>query len=76
MSSDFRTEDTFLRVYDFGRQELFSSVHHIFMIRKVIYLIVFNMINLNKNDLFRLKFWCGSILRNVPKASVLFVGTF
>eukprot|EP00924_Labyrinthula_sp_SR-Ha-C_P012067 snap_masked-scaffold_26-processed-gene-3.37-mRNA-1 protein AED:1.00 eAED:1.00 QI:0/0/0/0/1/1/2/0/580 len=76
MSSGFRTTDTFLRVYDFGGQEVFSSVHHIFMNKKASYLVVFNMTKLNEKDLFRLKFWCESILRNTPKAPVLFIGTF
>eukprot|EP00924_Labyrinthula_sp_SR-Ha-C_P011427 snap_masked-scaffold_46-processed-gene-0.36-mRNA-1 protein AED:1.00 eAED:1.00 QI:0/0/0/0/1/1/8/0/727 len=75
-SSVFTTYDTFLRVYDFGGQEVFSSVHHIFMNKKAIYLVVFNMTKLKENDLFRLKFWCESILRNTPKAPVLFIGTF
>eukprot|EP00924_Labyrinthula_sp_SR-Ha-C_P007509 maker-scaffold_24-snap-gene-5.49-mRNA-1 protein AED:0.57 eAED:0.62 QI:0/0/0/1/1/1/2/0/556 len=75
-SSDFRTADTYLRVYDFGGQEIFSSVHHIFMNKKAIYLVVFNMTKLKEKDLFRLKFWCESILRNTPKAPVLFIGTF
>eukprot|EP00924_Labyrinthula_sp_SR-Ha-C_P011466 snap_masked-scaffold_46-processed-gene-1.21-mRNA-1 protein AED:1.00 eAED:1.00 QI:0/0/0/0/1/1/6/0/814 len=74
--SDFRTTDTFLRVYDFGGQEVFSSVHHIFMNKKAIYFVVFNMTKLNEKDLFRLKFWCESILRNTPKAPVMFIGTF
>eukprot|EP00924_Labyrinthula_sp_SR-Ha-C_P004184 snap_masked-scaffold_3-processed-gene-16.26-mRNA-1 protein AED:1.00 eAED:1.00 QI:0/0/0/0/1/1/2/0/543 len=72
----FKSLRPFYRVYDFGGQEVFSSVHHIFMNKKAIYLIVFNMTKLNKNDLFRLKFWCESILRNAPRAPVLFVGTF
>eukprot|EP00924_Labyrinthula_sp_SR-Ha-C_P012713 snap_masked-scaffold_67-processed-gene-0.47-mRNA-1 protein AED:1.00 eAED:1.00 QI:0/0/0/0/1/1/2/0/537 len=74
--SDFRTNDTFFRVYDFGGQEVFSSVHHIFLNKKAIYLLVFNMTKLKEKDLFRLKFWCKSILRNTPKAPVLFIGTF
>eukprot|EP00924_Labyrinthula_sp_SR-Ha-C_P011491 snap_masked-scaffold_46-processed-gene-1.44-mRNA-1 protein AED:0.80 eAED:1.00 QI:0/0/0/0.33/1/1/6/0/796 len=74
--SHFRTYDTFFRVYDFGGQEVFSSVHHIFMNKKAFYLVVFNMTKLKEKDLFRLKFWCTSILRNSPKAPVLFIGTF
>eukprot|EP00924_Labyrinthula_sp_SR-Ha-C_P011469 snap_masked-scaffold_46-processed-gene-1.11-mRNA-1 protein AED:1.00 eAED:1.00 QI:0/0/0/0/1/1/7/0/679 len=74
--SGFTTSDTFLRFYDFGGQEVFSSVHHIFMNKKAIYLVVFNMTKLKEEDLFRLKFWCESILKNIPKAPVLFIGTF
>eukprot|EP00924_Labyrinthula_sp_SR-Ha-C_P007837 maker-scaffold_28-snap-gene-4.91-mRNA-1 protein AED:0.14 eAED:0.14 QI:17/0.75/0.55/1/0.62/0.55/9/0/483 len=74
--SDFSTSDTFLRVYDFGGHEVFSSVHHIFMNKKAIYLVVFNMTKLRECDLFRLKFWCESILRNTPKVPVLLIGTY
>eukprot|EP00924_Labyrinthula_sp_SR-Ha-C_P010569 snap_masked-scaffold_102-processed-gene-0.30-mRNA-1 protein AED:1.00 eAED:1.00 QI:0/0/0/0/1/1/8/0/464 len=74
--SGFSSYDTFLRVYDFGGQEVFSSVHHIFMNKKAIYLVVFNLTKLKEGDLFRLKFWCESILKNTPKAPVLFIGTF
>eukprot|EP00924_Labyrinthula_sp_SR-Ha-C_P003508 snap_masked-scaffold_97-processed-gene-0.9-mRNA-1 protein AED:1.00 eAED:1.00 QI:0/0/0/0/1/1/8/0/773 len=74
--SDFRTTDTYLRVYDFGGQEVFSSVHHIFMNKKAYYLVVFNMTKLKKNDLSRLKFWSETILKNTPKAYVLFIGTY
>eukprot|EP00924_Labyrinthula_sp_SR-Ha-C_P001526 snap_masked-scaffold_18-processed-gene-0.30-mRNA-1 protein AED:1.00 eAED:1.00 QI:0/0/0/0/1/1/2/0/205 len=74
--SDFRTEDTFFRVYDSGGQEVFSSVHHIFMNKKAIYLVVFNLTKLRENYLFRLKFWCESILRNIEKALVMFIETF
>eukprot|EP00924_Labyrinthula_sp_SR-Ha-C_P012073 snap_masked-scaffold_26-processed-gene-3.26-mRNA-1 protein AED:1.00 eAED:1.00 QI:0/0/0/0/1/1/2/0/177 len=76
MSSGFRTTDTFLRVYDFGGQEVFSSVHHIFMNKKAIYFVVFNMTKLKEKDLFRLKFWCKSILRNTPKAPVFLLELF
>eukprot|EP00924_Labyrinthula_sp_SR-Ha-C_P012031 snap_masked-scaffold_26-processed-gene-2.38-mRNA-1 protein AED:1.00 eAED:1.00 QI:0/0/0/0/1/1/2/0/548 len=74
--SEFTTQDTFLRVYDFGGQEVFSSVHHIFMNKKAIYFVVFNMTKLKENDFVRLKFWCESILRNTPKATVSFIRTF
>eukprot|EP00924_Labyrinthula_sp_SR-Ha-C_P000624 snap_masked-scaffold_27-processed-gene-4.24-mRNA-1 protein AED:1.00 eAED:1.00 QI:0/0/0/0/1/1/6/0/791 len=74
--SDFITAGTFLRVYDFGGQQVFSSVHHIFMKEKAIYLVVFNMTKLKEKDLFRLKFWCESILRNASRAPVILVGTF
>eukprot|EP00924_Labyrinthula_sp_SR-Ha-C_P014681 snap_masked-scaffold_74-processed-gene-0.50-mRNA-1 protein AED:1.00 eAED:1.00 QI:0/0/0/0/1/1/7/0/575 len=68
--------DTFLRVYDFGGQEVFSSVHHIFMTKDALYSVVFNLKKLTKSDIFRLKFWCESVLRNAPTARVIFIGTF
>eukprot|EP00924_Labyrinthula_sp_SR-Ha-C_P012324 snap_masked-scaffold_10-processed-gene-3.17-mRNA-1 protein AED:0.33 eAED:1.00 QI:0/0/0/0.33/1/1/3/0/650 len=72
----FNTQDIYFRVYDFGGQEIFSSVHHIFMNKNSLYFIVFNMIKISQNDLFRLKFWCESILKNAEKAPVIFIGTY
>eukprot|EP00924_Labyrinthula_sp_SR-Ha-C_P002347 snap_masked-scaffold_16-processed-gene-1.30-mRNA-1 protein AED:1.00 eAED:1.00 QI:0/0/0/0/1/1/9/0/814 len=74
--ADFISTNTFLRVYDFGGQEVFSSVHPIFMNPKGLYIIVFNLTKLKEDDLFRLKFWYASIKRNAPKSPVLFIGTF
>eukprot|EP00924_Labyrinthula_sp_SR-Ha-C_P000648 snap_masked-scaffold_98-processed-gene-0.3-mRNA-1 protein AED:1.00 eAED:1.00 QI:0/0/0/0/1/1/4/0/488 len=75
-NSRFRTRDTYFRVYDFGGQQVFLSLHHIFMNEKAIYLVVFNMTKIKEKDLFRLKFWCDSILRKASKAPVILVGTF
>eukprot|EP00924_Labyrinthula_sp_SR-Ha-C_P012290 snap_masked-scaffold_10-processed-gene-2.29-mRNA-1 protein AED:1.00 eAED:1.00 QI:0/0/0/0/1/1/8/0/788 len=75
-SYGFSTSDVYFRVYDFGGQEIFSSVHHIFMNSNSLYFLVFNMTKISQNDLFRLKFWCESILRNTEKAPVIFVGTY
>eukprot|EP00924_Labyrinthula_sp_SR-Ha-C_P000436 snap_masked-scaffold_111-processed-gene-0.7-mRNA-1 protein AED:1.00 eAED:1.00 QI:0/0/0/0/1/1/3/0/635 len=72
----FATNDIYFRVYDFGGQEIFSSVHHIFMNPNSLYFLVFNMNKISQNDLFRLKFWCESILRNTEKAPVIFIGTY
>eukprot|EP00924_Labyrinthula_sp_SR-Ha-C_P012213 snap_masked-scaffold_10-processed-gene-0.55-mRNA-1 protein AED:1.00 eAED:1.00 QI:0/0/0/0/1/1/3/0/644 len=75
-SYGFSTSDVYFRVYDFGGQEIFSSVHHIFMNSNSLYFLVFNMTKISQNDLFRLKFWCESILRNAEKAPVIFIGTY
>eukprot|EP00924_Labyrinthula_sp_SR-Ha-C_P006449 snap_masked-scaffold_57-processed-gene-1.48-mRNA-1 protein AED:1.00 eAED:1.00 QI:0/0/0/0/1/1/3/0/671 len=75
-SYGFATDDIYFRVYDFGGQEIFSSVHHIFMNTNSLYFLVFNMTKISQNDLFRLKFWCESILRNTEKAPVIFIGTY
>eukprot|EP00924_Labyrinthula_sp_SR-Ha-C_P011872 snap_masked-scaffold_76-processed-gene-0.20-mRNA-1 protein AED:1.00 eAED:1.00 QI:0/0/0/0/1/1/3/0/629 len=72
----FGTNDVYFRVYDFGGQEIFSSVHHIFMNSNSLYFLVFNMTKISQNDLFRLKFWCESILKNAEKAPVIFIGTY
>eukprot|EP00924_Labyrinthula_sp_SR-Ha-C_P012233 snap_masked-scaffold_10-processed-gene-0.57-mRNA-1 protein AED:1.00 eAED:1.00 QI:0/0/0/0/1/1/5/0/554 len=75
-SYGFAKRDVYFRVYDFGGQEIFSSVHHIFMNSNSLYFIVFNMTKISQNDLFRLKFWCESILKNAEKAPVIFIGTY
>eukprot|EP00924_Labyrinthula_sp_SR-Ha-C_P000025 snap_masked-scaffold_119-processed-gene-0.5-mRNA-1 protein AED:1.00 eAED:1.00 QI:0/0/0/0/1/1/3/0/642 len=75
-SSGFATNDVYFRVYDFGGQEIFSSVHHIFMNSNSLYFVVFNMTKISQNDLYRLKFWCESILKNTEKAPVIFIGTY
>eukprot|EP00924_Labyrinthula_sp_SR-Ha-C_P006403 snap_masked-scaffold_57-processed-gene-0.31-mRNA-1 protein AED:1.00 eAED:1.00 QI:0/0/0/0/1/1/8/0/810 len=75
-SPSFATNDVYFRVYDFGGQEIFSSVHHIFMNSNSLYFIVFNMTKISQNELFRLKFWCESILRNTEKAPIIFIGTY
>eukprot|EP00924_Labyrinthula_sp_SR-Ha-C_P012254 snap_masked-scaffold_10-processed-gene-1.30-mRNA-1 protein AED:1.00 eAED:1.00 QI:0/0/0/0/1/1/3/0/673 len=72
----FAKNDIYFRVYDFGGQEIFSSVHHIFMNSNSLYFLVFNMTKISQNDLFRLKFWCESILKNTEKAPVIFIGTY
>eukprot|EP00924_Labyrinthula_sp_SR-Ha-C_P008440 snap_masked-scaffold_11-processed-gene-12.49-mRNA-1 protein AED:1.00 eAED:1.00 QI:0/0/0/0/1/1/3/0/653 len=75
-SYGFATNDVYFHVYDFGGQEIFSSVHHIFMNSNTLFFVVFNMTKISQNDLFRLKFWCESIIRNAPGARIMFVGTF
>eukprot|EP00924_Labyrinthula_sp_SR-Ha-C_P006402 snap_masked-scaffold_57-processed-gene-0.49-mRNA-1 protein AED:1.00 eAED:1.00 QI:0/0/0/0/1/1/8/0/819 len=72
----FATIDVYFRIYDFGGQEIFSSIHHIFMNSNSLYFLVFNMTKISQNDLFRLKFWCESILKNTEKAPVIFIGTY
>eukprot|EP00924_Labyrinthula_sp_SR-Ha-C_P007762 snap_masked-scaffold_28-processed-gene-2.29-mRNA-1 protein AED:1.00 eAED:1.00 QI:0/0/0/0/1/1/2/0/598 len=66
----------FCRVYDFGGQEIFSSVHHIFMTPSGLYVVVFKMIKTTEKDIDRLRYWCESVIRNAPNASIMFVGTY
>eukprot|EP00924_Labyrinthula_sp_SR-Ha-C_P007493 snap_masked-scaffold_24-processed-gene-4.19-mRNA-1 protein AED:1.00 eAED:1.00 QI:0/-1/0/0/-1/1/1/0/435 len=72
----FNSQEVYFRVYDFGGQEIFSSVHHIFINSNSLYFLVFNMAKLSNKDLQRLKFWCLSILKNAAKAPVILIGTF
>eukprot|EP00924_Labyrinthula_sp_SR-Ha-C_P002390 snap_masked-scaffold_16-processed-gene-2.23-mRNA-1 protein AED:1.00 eAED:1.00 QI:0/-1/0/0/-1/1/1/0/379 len=45
------------------------------MSSSALYFIVFNLNNLKQDDIQRLKFWCGSILRNAKQAPVILIGT-
>eukprot|EP00924_Labyrinthula_sp_SR-Ha-C_P012794 snap_masked-scaffold_93-processed-gene-0.17-mRNA-1 protein AED:1.00 eAED:1.00 QI:0/0/0/0/1/1/3/0/673 len=74
-TGEFNTKEVYFRVYDFGGQEVFSSIHHIFMNSKSIYFLVFNMTKLSSIDIQRMKFWCESILRNALEAPIIFIGT-
>eukprot|EP00924_Labyrinthula_sp_SR-Ha-C_P006082 snap_masked-scaffold_65-processed-gene-0.30-mRNA-1 protein AED:1.00 eAED:1.00 QI:0/0/0/0/1/1/7/0/685 len=72
----FTSRDSFCRIYDFGGQEIFSSVHHIFMNPRAIYLVIFNMTKFNQYDISRLRFWCESIVKYAPNAPILFIELF
>eukprot|EP00924_Labyrinthula_sp_SR-Ha-C_P000531 snap_masked-scaffold_27-processed-gene-1.46-mRNA-1 protein AED:1.00 eAED:1.00 QI:0/0/0/0/1/1/3/0/618 len=72
----FQSSDIFFRVCDFGGQEIFSSIHHVFMNRRGFYIVVFKLTALNEKDMHRISYWCESILRHAKKAPVMFVGTF
>eukprot|EP00924_Labyrinthula_sp_SR-Ha-C_P009132 snap_masked-scaffold_2-processed-gene-13.24-mRNA-1 protein AED:1.00 eAED:1.00 QI:0/0/0/0/1/1/5/0/439 len=67
---------SYFRAYDFGGQEIFSAIHHLFLTSDPLCLVVFNMTKFRQKDIQRLTFWCESILKNAPKSYVIFVGTF
>eukprot|EP00924_Labyrinthula_sp_SR-Ha-C_P016471 snap_masked-scaffold_6-processed-gene-4.30-mRNA-1 protein AED:1.00 eAED:1.00 QI:0/0/0/0/1/1/2/0/633 len=72
----FASSEIYFRVYDFGGQEIFSSVHNIFMNPNALYFVVFNMSKLKGKDIQRFIYWCESILRNAPEAPILLLGTY
>eukprot|EP00924_Labyrinthula_sp_SR-Ha-C_P001336 snap_masked-scaffold_44-processed-gene-0.15-mRNA-1 protein AED:1.00 eAED:1.00 QI:0/0/0/0/1/1/2/0/571 len=72
----YNTHETYFRVYDFGGQEVFSAIHPVFMNTGALYIMVFKLSAMKNIDLERMRFWCESVLRIVPDASILFVGTF
>eukprot|EP00924_Labyrinthula_sp_SR-Ha-C_P005310 snap_masked-scaffold_1-processed-gene-27.32-mRNA-1 protein AED:1.00 eAED:1.00 QI:0/0/0/0/1/1/6/0/690 len=75
-STIFSAVDPFYRIYDFGGQEVFSTVHHLFMNPNAVYIIVFNLTKQNDEDMNRLKFWLKSIVKNAPISPILFIGTY
>eukprot|EP00924_Labyrinthula_sp_SR-Ha-C_P003780 snap_masked-scaffold_3-processed-gene-4.9-mRNA-1 protein AED:1.00 eAED:1.00 QI:0/0/0/0/1/1/3/0/301 len=54
-SDDFKSKSIFLHVLDFGGQDIFSSVHHIFISQRAVFVLVFNLMKLKEQDLARLK---------------------
>eukprot|EP00924_Labyrinthula_sp_SR-Ha-C_P008649 maker-scaffold_37-snap-gene-2.5-mRNA-1 protein AED:0.22 eAED:0.22 QI:0/0.5/0/0.66/1/1/3/0/618 len=74
-SSDFKSNNPFYRVSDFGGQEVFSSLHHLFMNPNAVYVLVFNLAKQNNKDMNRLKFWLKSVVKNAPRAPIILIGT-
>eukprot|EP00924_Labyrinthula_sp_SR-Ha-C_P005203 maker-scaffold_1-augustus-gene-24.20-mRNA-1 protein AED:0.41 eAED:0.41 QI:0/0/0/1/0/0/2/0/1173 len=68
-------------IYDFGGQEVFYSLHHLFLTEYGLYLIVFNardMLNEERDVGVQLKFlsfWLNSKRLYAPNAPMLIVGT-
>eukprot|EP00924_Labyrinthula_sp_SR-Ha-C_P005775 snap_masked-scaffold_14-processed-gene-4.36-mRNA-1 protein AED:1.00 eAED:1.00 QI:0/0/0/0/1/1/2/0/526 len=71
----FKSITPFYRVSDFGGQEVFSSLHHVFMNQNAVYVLVFDLTKLTERDINRLRFWLNSVEKNAPKAPIIFIGT-
>ena len=66
-----------LSLWDFAGQELYYNTHHTFMSVHAVYIIVFSLVNFNKDtgkQMERIQFWIESV-RQHTKSSVLLVGT-
>lgn len=65
-------------IWDYGGQEVFYALHHIFLTQQGLYLVVFNMCKLlqkpGKSIRF-LKFWLYSITLHAPNAPILLIGS-
>eukprot|EP00924_Labyrinthula_sp_SR-Ha-C_P013131 snap_masked-scaffold_12-processed-gene-10.27-mRNA-1 protein AED:1.00 eAED:1.00 QI:0/0/0/0/1/1/6/0/640 len=75
-SSEYKPTNPFYRVSDFGGQEVFSSLHHLFMNPNAVYVLVFNLTKQNNEDMNRLKFWLNSVVKNARRAPIIFIGTY
>ena len=70
-----------LSLWDFGGQEVFYTLHHLFMTKKCAYVLVFDMRKMVSDKELRdaernLLFWLRSINIHSPESSVILVGTF
>eukprot|EP00924_Labyrinthula_sp_SR-Ha-C_P013747 augustus_masked-scaffold_5-processed-gene-12.2-mRNA-1 protein AED:0.46 eAED:0.46 QI:0/-1/0/1/-1/1/1/0/863 len=70
-------------IFDFGGQEVFYNLHHLFLNEFGVYIVVFNTRELLKEVRRQrstqkqyLKFWLNSKRLHAPKAPVVLVGTF
>ena len=67
-----------LTLWDFAGQQVFYSVHHLFLSDNAIYLLCFDMKQFMENttsEIEILKFWIRSLLLNAKNAPLLLVGT-
>jgi GTPase SAR1 family protein len=72
-----------LDLWDFGGQEVYYTVHHLFLTERAIYLVVFNMEDatgpfsdpMNKDWLKNLFFWINSIHTHAPSSPIFLIGT-
>mmetsp|Transcript_12407 Transcript_12407/g.16097 ORF Transcript_12407/g.16097 Transcript_12407/m.16097 type:complete len:828 (+) Transcript_12407:143-2626(+) len=66
-------------IWDYAGQQVFYTLHHLFLTKNGIYMLVFDMLQFvctRTKSLKRIKFWLDSIDLHAPNAVVLIVGTF
>ncbi|GBG30858.1 WD repeat-containing protein pop2 [Hondaea fermentalgiana] len=65
-------------IWDYAGQDVFYTLHHIFLTQEGVYMLVFNMNELLQDTelaLDYLSFWLNSVKLHAPKAPVILVGT-
>ena len=77
LNAEEHVDDLALTVWDYGGQEVFYTLHHLFLTRYGLYLLVFDMRDFiaTEVDTGYLEFWLGSIALHAPQAPVVLVGT-
>ena len=70
-----------LSTWDFGGQEIFYTIHHLFLTQFGVYLVVFSMTDMlnstkKKKCIEYLRFWLNSISLHALGAPVFLIGTF
>jgi len=71
-------KDIHFMMWDYGGQEVFYALHHIFLTKYGLYLAVFDMQKLLENakeESRILRFWLNSIKLHAPSAPILIIGT-
>lgn len=73
--------DTCISLWDFGGQEVFCAIHHLFLSGMGVYLLAFDLKKftgtqvLVSEEVEKLDFWLDSVALHAPKAPVLLIGT-
>ena len=68
-----------MSIWDFGGQTVFYTLHHLFLTRYGIYLLVFDirkMMDQVNETLEFMRFWINSVSLHAPDAKMVVVGTF
>eukprot|EP00924_Labyrinthula_sp_SR-Ha-C_P012471 snap_masked-scaffold_10-processed-gene-7.5-mRNA-1 protein AED:1.00 eAED:1.00 QI:0/0/0/0/1/1/3/0/597 len=73
---EYAEPDYYFRISDFGGQEVFYSLYHLFLSERGVYILVFNLNKAKEEDLYKIRFWLNTIEKYSPKAPFFIVGTF
>lgn len=68
-----------LTIWDYGGQDVFHALHHLFLTQYGIYMLVFDMRKLlddSKETRASIRFWLNSVKMHADQATVVAVGTF
>lgn len=68
-----------MSIWDYGGQDVFYTLHHLFLTKYGVYLIVFDQLKIlsqEEGPTKFLKFWLNSIKFHAKEAPILMVGTF
>ncbi|GBG25054.1 Leucine-rich repeat serine/threonine-protein kinase 2 [Hondaea fermentalgiana] len=75
------SEDTPLRfaIWDYGGQDVFYALHHVFLTKYGVYVLVFDMRQIladQESVIEYLRFWLNSVKLHAPNAPIVMVGTY
>lgn len=68
-----------MSIWDYGGQDVFYTLHHLFLTKYGVYLVVFDMtkvLSQNAGAMEFIKFWLNSIHFHASEAPIFMVGTF
>ena len=66
-------------IWDYGGQEVFYTMHHLFLTQYGVYVLVFSLVDFLNDEakcLENVNFWLLSVQIHAPKAPIVIVGTF